>query len=461
MPEVRNTNEMIEESAARRAEIRAGYRLDDSDAVLREALIGATEALNRNTYAARSDNEATETVRERARGAVDPVLQARLDAQDRDFAELNRELRTIRNAQLIRKANGDDPTDERRNKPEYQAYRAAMRDWIRGRVKDEVVEAAIRPAFQARAITSDDPSGGFLVPFELEKQIERVLQTVCAVRGLATVRGMTTAVYKKPFNVGGAAGGWVTEQGSRSESTTAKLVMMEFPAFEYYSMPAASQTMFDDADFNVEGWLAEEVAIIATESEGDAFINGDGVVKPRGFLKYTIAANTGYPTKDTTTPSTFQQIGYVPTGIAAALSDSTHNGEDALLDLFHALRPGYRADPSVAWLMSDSTLATVRKFKDSYGQYLLAQPMGTADQPPRLLGKPVTIDENMPTVAADSYSIAFAAWKRAYLVADRVGMRLLRDPYSSKPYVLFYNTRRVGGGVQNFEAIKLLKTATS
>jgi HK97 family phage major capsid protein len=460
MPETRSNQDLIEESVARRAQIRADRGFNDSDATLRERATRAVEALERNTANARSDNEAPETVRERARNAVDPVLQARLDAQDRDFAEMNRELRTVRNALLLRNG-GNDASDERRAKPEYQAYRAAMRDWMRGRVKDDTVEAAIRPAFQARAITSDDTSGGFLVPFELETQIERVLTTVCAMRSLATTRGMTTAVYKKPFNVGGAAGGWVAEKDTRPETSTSKLVMMEFPAFEYYAMPAASQTMFDDASFDVESWLAEEISIIATESEGDAFINGDGVVKPRGFLSYTIAANLNYPTKDTTTPSTFAQVGYVPTGVAAALTDSTHNGEDALLDLYHALRPGYRNDPSVAWLLSDSTLAQVRKFKDSYGQYLLAQPMGTADQPPRLLGKPVEVDENMPAVAANSYSIAFAAWKSAYLVADRVGMRLLRDPYSSKPYVLFYNTRRVGGGIQNFEAIKLLKTAAS
>ena len=461
MPETRPTAEMIEESVAHRAAIRAERGFNDSDASLRERAARAVDALERNTYAARQDNEATETQRERARGAVDPVLQARLDAQDRDFAEMNRELRTVRNALLLRNGGGDTEADERRALPEYQAYRAMMRNWIRGKANDDAMQAAIRPAFQAKAITSDDPSGGFLVPFEIEKQIERVLQTVCAVRGLATVRGMTTAVYKKPFNVGGATGGWVAEKDSRSETVTPKLVMMEFPAFEYYAMPAASQTMFDDADFNVEAWLSEEVAIIATESEGDAFVNGTGVTKPRGFLSYTITANLNYPTLDTTTPSTFAQVGYMPTGVAAALTDSTHNGEDALLDLYHALRPGYRNDPSVAWLMSDSTLALVRKFKDTYGQYLLAQPMGTADQPARLLGKPVEVDENMPTVAANSYSIAFAAWKRAYLIADRVGMRLLRDPYSSKPYILFYNTRRVGGGIQNFEAIKLLKTAAS
>lgn len=461
MPETRPTNEVIEESRARREAIRAERGFNDSDASLRERASRAVEALERNTYAARSDNEATETVRERARDRVDPVLQARLDAQDRDFAELNRELRIVRAAMLMRNAGGDTEADERRAKPEYQAYRATMKNWIRGIAKDGDVHAAITPAFQARAITSDDTSGGFLVPFEIEKRIDRVLQTVCAVRGLATTRGMTTAVYKKPFNVGGASGGWVAEKDARPETNTAKLVMMEFPAFEYYAEPAASQTMFDDADFDVEGWLASEIAIIAAEAEGDAFINGDGAVKPRGFLSYTIAANSGYPTKDTTTPATFQQVGYIPTGVAAALTDGSHNGEDALLDLYHALRPGYRNDPSVAWLLSDSTLAQVRKFKDSYGQYLLAQPMGTADQPARLLGKPVAVDENMPTIASNSYSIAFAAWKSAYLVADRVGMRLLRDPYSSKPYILFYNTRRVGGGIQNFEAIKLLKTATS
>ena len=236
---------------------------------------------------------------------------------------------------------------------------------------------------------------------------------------------------------------------------------MEFTAHEYYSYPFTSQITLEDMNFDVEAWLAREVAIVAAELEGDAFINGDGAKKPEGFLGgvYPIIANTSYPTKDTTTPATFKQIGYVPTGVAAALTDSTHNGEDVLIDVVHALRPAYRANG--AWLMNDLTLALVRKFKDSYGQYLLGVALGAAGQPEKLLDKPVYVDENMPSVAANAYPIAFADWEDAYLIVDRVGMSVLRNPYASLGNIGFYYRRRVGGGLQNFESIKLLKVATS
>lgn len=466
MPETRTNQDLIEESAARRAAIRADRHLDDSDATLRDRARTAIEALERNTYAARSDNEATETVRERARGAVDPVLQARLDNQDRDFAEINRELRGLRQALTVNAELNDlSAMDaERRRKaamPEYQAYRKDFRDYAAGYISEDGMRASLRTAIQARAVTSDDTSGGFFVPFEIDMRIQRVLQTICAIRGLATVRGISTAVFARPFNVGGSTGSWVVEQDTRLETLTPKLVKMEFTAHEYYAYPFTSQIALEDMNFDVESWLAREVAIVAAELEGAAFISGDGVKKPEGFLggDYPIIANTSYPTLDQTTPTNYKNIGYVPTGVAAALSDSTHNGEDALIDTVHALRPAYRANG--AWLMNDLTLALVRKFKDQYGQYLLGVALGAAGQPEKLLDKPVYIDENMPSVAANAYPIAFADWADAYLIVDRVGMSMLRNPYASLGNIGFYYRRRVGGGLQNFESIKLLKVSVS
>ena len=212
-------------------------------------------------------------------------------------------------------------------------------------------------------------------------------------------------------------------------------------------MPAATQTLLDDSQVDIEQWLADEVQIVFAEQEGAAFVNGDGTNKPTGFLHYTAVADASW---------SWGNLGYIASGADGAFASS--NPADALINLAYAPKQGYRANGR--WVMNRKTESTVRKFKDTTGNYIW-QPGLSAEQPATLFGYPVTEAEDMPDIASNSLSIAFGDFTRGYLVVDRVGVRVLRDPYSAKPYVLFYTTKRVGGGVQNFEAIKLMKFAAS
>ena len=302
---------------------------------------------------------------------------------------------------------------------------------------------------EARGATFSDPDGGFLAPKQVDMGITRILGKTVAMRRLAATMGISSDTYVKHKGLGGASSGWVGEGDTRSETNTPTLSRLEFVTGELYAEPAATQKLLDDAQADVEGWYAGEVAIEFAEQEGAAFISGDGVKKPRGFLAYPIVEQTG-------SSVAWGKIGFKRSGKAADFADpsATTAPADALIDLIHSLRSGYRQ--SASFLMNDLTLAKVRKFKNVAGDYLW-QPSLTADAPSLLLGKPVDTDDNMPDVAANAFPIAFGDFKQGYLIVDRFGIRVLRNPYKVNGVVFFYSTKRVGGGVQNFEAIKLLK----
>jgi HK97 family phage major capsid protein len=308
------------------------------------------------------------------------------------------------------------------------------------------VDAGLRDLeVQARLTTQSDPDGGFVVPYEMEQAIDRVLGKMSAMRSLATVRPIGASNYKKLVNKGGTSSGWIGESGARAETNTPSLVGLDFPVMELYAQPGATQTMLDDASMSIESWLADEVSIEFSEQEGDAFINGNGVSKPRGILSYDMVANASYA---------WGKTGFIKTGAAADFAATSP--ADNLIDLIHSLKRGYRQNGS--FVLNDLTVAKIRKFKDVDGQYLW-QPSLQLGQPSTLLGYPAETDDHMPDVGAGTFPVAFGDFKRAYLVIDRIGIRVLRDPFTSKPNVLFYTTKRVGGGIQNFEAIKFLKCA--
>jgi HK97 family phage major capsid protein len=219
---------------------------------------------------------------------------------------------------------------------------------------------------------------------------------------------------------------------------------MSFPAMELYAMPAATQTLLDDSVVDIDRWIAEEVEAAFAEQEGAAFVNGDGVNKPKGFLA------------SDTVEDEIWEWGRLGTIQAGGADFPASNPSDVLVELIYALKAGYRQNAS--FVMNRKTQSAIRKFKDDNGQYLWAPP-ASIGQSATLMGFPVVEAEDMPDIAAGSCAIAFGDFKRGYLVVDRAGMRVLRDPYSAKPYVLFYTTKRVGGGVQDYAAIKLLKFA--
>lgn len=292
-----------------------------------------------------------------------------------------------------------------------------------------------------------NPDGGYLVPDETELEIARLLSDISPIRSIAGNRIISSNSYKKPISIAGPNVGWVGETDVRPETASQTLAEITYPTMELYAMPAATSNFLDDAAVDVGQWIADEVNAAFAEQETNAFINGDGVNKPTGFLSETIVDEDSW---------TWGNIGYVPTGEAGAFLSGAES--DSLIDLIYALKSGYRQNAS--WVMNRSTQAAIRKLKDADGNYIW-QPSITPNGRATLLGFDLVEAEDMPDIANDATSIAFGDFSRGYLIVDRRGVNVLRDPYSSKPYVLFYTTKRVGGGVADFDAIKLLKFATS
>lgn len=291
-----------------------------------------------------------------------------------------------------------------------------------------------------------DPDGGVLVPTEIETMIDRVVGKDVAMRRLAQVRVIGSASYKKPIVTTGASGGWIGETEDSVETTAPKFSEIEFTPGKLYAEPWATNDMLEDSIIDIESWLASEVQTTFAELEGDAFINGNGVKKPRGLLTYDTVANASH---------TWGKLGYIASGAAGAF----HTDEgDALINLVHALKRAYRNGAS--WLLNDLTLAGIRKIKDANDNYIWVPGLqaGVSDT---VLGYPVETDDYMPDIAANSLSIAFGNFQRGYLIVDRRGIAVIRDNLTKKGYTKFHTTKRVGGGVQNFEAIKLLKFAAS
>jgi HK97 family phage major capsid protein len=288
-----------------------------------------------------------------------------------------------------------------------------------------------------------NPDGGYLVPPETETEIGRRVSTLSPIRAIADVRQVSSMTYKKPYMLTGATTGWVGETAARPETASPTLTELVFPAMELYAQPAATQALLDDAAVDLDRWIADEVQIAFAEQEGAAFVTGNGTNRPKGFTDYPKVADASW---------TWGNIGYIATGVAGAFPAS--NPSDKLIDLAYALKSGYRQNGT--WVMNRKTQAVIRKFKDADGNYLW-QPAATADGKASLMGFPITEAEDMPDIGTDTYALAFGDFRRGYLVVDRIGVRILRDPFSSKPYVLFYTTKRVGGGVQNFEALKFMK----
>ena len=287
--------------------------------------------------------------------------------------------------------------------------------------------------------------GGYLVPEETETEIGKRLSALSPIRSIASVRQISGAVLKKPFSVTGPATGWVAETASRPQTNTSSLSELQFPAMELYAMPAATATLLEDSAVDLDRWIAEEVEAAFAEQEGTAFISGDGSNKPHGFLDYDQVDDGSWA---------WEKIGTISTGVDGALPAS--NPSDKLIDLVYSLRAGYRQNAS--WVMNRKTQGAIRKLKDADGNYLW-QPPAAAGGRAMLMGFQLVEAEDMPDAATDATPIAFGDFGRGYLVVDRTGVRVLRDPYYAKPYVLFYTTKRVGGGVQDFSAIKLLKYA--
>ncbi len=292
-------------------------------------------------------------------------------------------------------------------------------------------------------------AGGYAVPREIDQQIDALLKAASPIRAIANVVRTGSAGYRKLVTAGGVTSGWASETGARPMTNTPIFNEIAPPSGELYANPAASQAMLDDAQFDVEGWLAQEIAREFAAAEGAAFINGNGSSKPKGFLTYAATVDP-----DATRP--FGTLQYVASGAAGAFAATSP--QDRLIDLVQSLRAPYRQGAS--FVMNSATLAQIRKMKTSDGAFLW-QPALAAEQPATLLGYPVVEAEDMPDIAANSLSIAFGNFQAGYVVAERGETSILRDPFSNKPFVHFYAVKRVGGAIANSEAIKLMKFTAS
>jgi HK97 family phage major capsid protein len=327
-------------------------------------------------------------------------------------------------------------------KPEPSEHKQAFEGYVR-RGDERRLQALDTKAMSV----GSGPDGGYLVPPETEAAIGARLRDISPIRSIASVRQVSGSVLKKPFSIAGPAVGWVGETDARPQTSAATLAELQFPTMELYAMPAATPSLLEDAVVDIDQWIASEVDAAFAEQEGAAFVAGDGTNKPQGFLDYTQVAEASW---------SWGNLGYVATGVDGAWPAS--DPSDTLIDLVYALKAGYRQNAH--WVMNRATQAAIRKFKDADGNYIW-QPPAAVGQKAMLMGFPLVEAEDMPDIASDATALAFGDFARGYLVVDRTGVTVLRDPYTAKPYVLFYTTKRVGGGVQDFDALKLLKFGAS
>lgn len=295
-----------------------------------------------------------------------------------------------------------------------------------------------------------DQQGGFMVPSEMaERIVTRQFETT-PMRQLATVMNVASEAVEMLRDTNEAEALWVSELGTRADTDQGSLGRIRIPVHELYAQPKATQKLLDDAAMNVEEWLVSRVAASFARRENAAFVNGDGVGQPRGFLSYATQA----------TPDASRGWGvleHLLTGADGGFASS--NGADVLVSLMNKLRSGYL--PKANWLMPRAVIDAIRKFKESGTGAYIWQPGMQAGTPATLLGYPVILADDMPALASGSLSVAFGNFEEAYTVVDRVGLRVLRDPYTAAPFVKFRCAKRVGGDVVNFDAIKVLRFATA
>lgn len=399
-----------------------------------------------------------------AKGVVDPLIEAKLaaineemnkkqeqldklyastrrkhlyvDGVEVDQADLDK--KALSWAGMVAKAKGT--RIESYTHQDAMGYKAAFLEYLR---KDD----RVLTADETKALSvGSDPDGGYVVDPDTSGRIVMKQFETSPMRQYASVQVISSDALEGLFDLDEAASGWVSETGSRAETSTPQLKAWRIPVNEQYAEPRATQKLLDDAYINMEDWLAAKVSEKFTRTENAAFVNGTGVGQPRGFLTYTAG---------TTLPGTIEQLA---TGANGAFA-SDPAGADKLMSLIYSLKSNYLRN--AAFFMNRTTAGGVRVLKDSNGNYLW-QPSVQAGQPSTLLGYPVASFEDMPSyTTTGALAIAFGDMAEAYQIVDRLGIRVLRDPYTAKPFVKFYTTKRVGGDVINFEAIKLLKFATS
>ena len=346
-----------------------------------------------------------------------------------------------------------DSIERKQREPELQAL---GNKFMNSPVKNAMAGNKARATFirsgndmELKALSeSSDPDGGYMVlPVLAPTMISKIFDQ-SAIARLARLETITVGdAWEEIVDFDEAGATWVGESDARPKTTSPKVGKLNVQVREIYANLPITQRLLDDSHFDLGSFVQGKIGDKFGRTQGDAFINGDGILKPKGFLTGNIVL-----TKDAT--RAFGDLQYFKTTAAATFAGT--NPGDVLMDIVYGLRAPYKQGDGVAWVMNSTTAGTVRKFKTSVGEYLWEESV-QAGAPPTLLGYPVELDEYMPDLGANTFPIAFGNWKKAYLIVEKAGIRMLRDPFTDKPNVLFYAYRRVGGGLANSEAIKLLK----
>jgi HK97 family phage major capsid protein len=322
------------------------------------------------------------------------------------------------------------------------SHKSAFDAYIRNGDDDALRGLELKGKGMVSAVAAD---GGYLVDPATSDTIKSSLRSAASIRSIAQVVNVDATSYDVLVDHADIGAGWATEASTMAETGTPQIDRVSITLHELCALPKASQRLLDDSAFDIENWLADRIADKFARSEGAAFVSGDGVDKPTGFLTYeTVEAGS----------ETWGKIGHVRSGAAGDFEATNPAG--ALVDLVYALGAQYRANGT--FVMNSKTAGRVRKLRDADGRFLWSDSLAS-DQPARLLGYPVLISEDMPDIDDWSPAIAFGDFNAGYTIAERPDLRIMRDPFSAKPHVLFYATKRIGGDVTDFNAIKVLKFA--
>lgn len=379
-----------------------------------------------------------ELIKAKADGKAVSDLEAKLAKINEDFARLNAE-----HTEIMKKANR--PEAGAVSEQARAEYKQALNQFARGDDLSGLV------GIHKKAMNSGtDPEGGYLVLPELDRIIDRVAPTISAMYRNANVVTVGSNKYMKMVKTSGMTAVWPGEGNTGGETTEPLFAEVGIEAWPVEVEPWVHNTTLEDAFIDLEADLTDEAAISFAAGEGAKFITGNGIASPRGIAGYSNVANSSYA---------WGSVGYIASGKAGAFMSSANAPADRMIQLQHALKQQYR--PGAVWMMNDATLGAVRQLKDGSGQYYLWQPDPAAGFGGRLLGSPVEVDDNFADIGANAYALAYGNFKRAYTIVRRSGVKLIRDPYTAKGKTKFNFTRRTGGGITNYEALKLMRFATS
>ncbi len=360
-------------------------------------------------------------------GRFSAEIRTKLKTQDDRMTRLDRKTALAARPALEAKAEG-------------QPHRAAFGAYLRTGEDDGLRGLSLEGKAMSTTVAAD---GGYLVDPQTAERVRGVLGATASLRAIASVVAVDAGSYDVLIDHAQAGAGWADETSARTETGTPQIDRISIPLHELSALPKTSQRLLDDSAFDIEGWLAGRIADTFARSEAAAFVSGDGIDKPTGILSYPQVDDDAFA---------WGSLGYVATGTDGGFDDT--NPADAVIDLVYRLGAPYRAGAS--FVMNSRTAGALRKLKDADGRFLWSDGL-SAGEPARLLGYPVLIAEDMPDIATDACALAFGNFEAGYTIAERPDLRVLRDPFSAKPHVIFYATKRVGGAVSDFAAIKLLK----